>query len=141
MLTRSFELRLQRIIDGNKAREFASKPLTYVAQSGQKVKFRRSSDGKSWVLGNIPEDLAEIVYLGLFKHGCKFLGEFKDDKGKIWVNFQCSDQTLLAKFALNFACPRGSEPQIIGGTPEKPILLYGVAAKKAKLARVQRMEE
>lgn len=137
----SIELRLQKMVDLNTARQFASKPLTFVAQSGLKVKFRKSSDGKSWVLGNIPVDLIELVYLGLFKHGCTYLGEFVDKNNKIWVNFKCSDQTLLAKFALNFACPHGSEPQIIGGTPEKPILLYGIAAKKAKLARVQRMEE
>jgi len=102
------------------------------------IAFRRGKDNiGGFVLQGIPEKIFQDICSRLFMLKCKLINHYFSETSNTYAIHFTASAEVAARLALLFPCPTGYLPLKIGGTQNKPVILYGKAADKAKFASLQ----
>jgi hypothetical protein len=102
------------------------------------IAFRRGKDNVGgFVLQGIPENIFQDICSRLFMLKCKLINHYFSEVSNTYAIHFTASAEVAARLALLFPCPTGYLPLKIGGTQNKPVILYGKAADKAKFATLQ----
>jgi hypothetical protein len=102
------------------------------------IAFRRGKDNiGGFVLQGIPEKIFQDICSRLFMLKCKLINHYFSEVSNTYAIHFTASAEVAARLALLFPCPTGYLPLKIGGTQNKPVILYGKAADKAKFAKLQ----
>ena len=102
------------------------------------IAFRRGKDNiGGFVLQGIPEKIFQDICSRLFMLKCKLINHYFSETSNTYAIHFTDSAEVGARLALLFPCPTGYLPLKIGGTQNKPVILYGKAADKAKFASLQ----